>query len=43
MSDQHPKRETMSLEEATLSNMWEIAAILEAYRVLTLWIRIVDS
>lgn len=22
-----PKRETMSLEEATVSNMWEIAAI----------------
>jgi hypothetical protein len=29
MSDQHPKRETMSLEEATISNMWEIAAIVE--------------
>ena len=24
-----PKRETMSLEEATISNMWEIAAIVE--------------
>jgi len=28
MSDR-PKRETMSLEEATISNMWEIAAIVE--------------
>jgi hypothetical protein len=25
MSDQRPKRETMSDEEATVSNMWEIA------------------
>ena len=24
-----PKRETMSVEEATVSNMWEIAAIVE--------------
>ena len=29
MTDQPPKRETMSLEEATVSNMWEIAAIVE--------------
>ncbi len=29
MSDNRPKRETMSLEEATVSNMWEIAAIVE--------------
>lgn len=29
MSNQRPKRETMSLEEATISNMWEIAAIVE--------------
>ena len=29
MSDDRPKRETMSLEEATVSNMWEIAAIVE--------------
>jgi hypothetical protein len=29
MSEQCPKRETMSLEEATISNMWEIAAIVE--------------
>ena len=28
MSDR-PKRQTMSLEEATISNMWEIAAIVE--------------
>jgi hypothetical protein len=30
MSEQCPKRETMSLEEATISNMWKIAAIVEA-------------
>jgi hypothetical protein len=30
MSDQRPKRDTMSIEEATISNMWEIAAIVEA-------------
>ena len=29
MSEQCPKRETMSLEETTISNMWEIAAIVE--------------
>ena len=29
MSNDRPKRETMSLEEATISNMWEIAAIVE--------------
>lgn len=29
MSEQRPKRDTMSLEEATISNMWEIAAIVE--------------
>ena len=29
MSDNRPTRETVSLEEATLSNMWEIAAIVE--------------
>ena len=29
MSEQRPKRESMSLEEATISNMWEIAAIVE--------------
>ncbi|MDH4079792.1 MAG: hypothetical protein OEU68_08260 [Nitrospira sp.] len=29
MSSDRPKRETMSLEEATISNMWEIAAIVE--------------
>ena len=27
MSDQRPTRDTMSLEEATISNMWEIATI----------------
>jgi hypothetical protein len=29
MSDDRPKRDTMSLEEATISNMWEIAALVE--------------
>lgn len=30
MSDNRPKRDSMSFEEATISNMWEIAAIVEA-------------
>lgn len=29
VSSNRPKRQTMSLEEATISNMWEIAAIVE--------------
>ena len=29
MSTDRPKRETMSVEEATISNMWEIAAIVD--------------
>jgi hypothetical protein len=29
MSDDRPKRDTMSIEESTISNMWEIAAIME--------------
>lgn len=29
MSDDSPTRDTMSIEEATVSNMWEIAAIVE--------------
>ena len=29
MSDDRPKRESMSIEEAAVSNMWEIAAIVE--------------
>ena len=29
MNDQRPTRDSMSLEEATVSNMWEIAAIVE--------------
>jgi hypothetical protein len=28
MSDQRPKRDTMSIEEATVSNMWEIVTTL---------------
>jgi hypothetical protein len=27
MNDEHAKRDSMSLEEATVSNMWDIAAI----------------
>lgn len=29
MSDNRPKREAMAIEDATISNMWEIAAIVE--------------
>ncbi|MDF0674342.1 MAG: hypothetical protein P0120_08375 [Nitrospira sp.] len=29
MSSDRPKRESMSLEEATISNMWEIAALVK--------------
>ena len=29
MSDPRPTHESMSIEEATVSNMWEIAAIVE--------------
>jgi hypothetical protein len=29
MNNNHSKRDTMSIEEATISNMWEIAAIVE--------------
>lgn len=29
MSSDRPKRDSMSIEEATVSNMWEIAAIVE--------------
>ena len=29
MSNDRPKRETMSIEEATVSNLWEIAALVE--------------
>ncbi|MDH4085281.1 MAG: hypothetical protein OEU99_17270 [Nitrospira sp.] len=29
MSNDRPKRDSMSLEEATISNMWEIAALVE--------------
>ena len=29
MSDQRSTRESMSIEEATISNMWKIAAIVE--------------
>jgi hypothetical protein len=29
MSNEHATRETMSIEKATVSNMWEIAAIVE--------------
>jgi len=29
MNDQRPKRDSMSIEESTISNTWEIAAIVE--------------
>ncbi len=29
MSNDHPKRETVCFEEATVSNIWEIAAMVE--------------
>ena len=29
MSDDRPRRNSMSVEEATVSNMWEMAAIVE--------------
>lgn len=29
MSDDRPRREAMTIKEATLSNMWEIAANVE--------------
>jgi hypothetical protein len=29
MSEERPKRDSMSVEEATISNMWEIVAIVE--------------
>jgi hypothetical protein len=29
MSNDRPKHDSMSIEEATVSNMWEIAAIVE--------------
>ena len=29
MNDQRPKRDSLSVEEATISNMWEIAALVE--------------
>jgi hypothetical protein len=29
MSTDHPKRDAMSIEEATVSNMWKMAAIVE--------------
>jgi hypothetical protein len=31
MSTDHPKRVTMSIEESTVSNMWETAAIVEVF------------
>ena len=29
MSNDRPKRETMNIEESTISNMWEIVTIVE--------------
>ena len=31
MSDQRPTRDTLSLKEATVTNMWEIAAIVAVF------------
>jgi hypothetical protein len=31
MSTDRSKRDSMSIEEATISNMWEIAAIVEVH------------
>lgn len=33
MSDDRPKRGSRSLEKVSISNMWEIAAIVEVQRV----------
>jgi hypothetical protein len=35
MSDDRPTRESMSIEEATVSNMWEMAAIVGTPKVET--------
>ena len=32
MSEQRPRRESMSIDEATISNMWEIAAVVAVLR-----------
>lgn len=37
VSADHPKRQTMSIEEATISNMWEIAAIVAVLKRKGLW------
>ncbi len=37
MSNDRPERESMFIEEATLSNMWEIAAIVEVLERTGLW------
>jgi predicted CoA-binding protein len=34
MNDQRPRRDSMSLDEATVSSMWEIAAIVDIVEVL---------
>jgi len=34
MSNDHSKRDTMSLEEATVSNMWKFAATVEVLEQL---------
>ncbi len=38
MNDQRPTRDTMSIEEATVSNMWEILAILGIIIVIVIMI-----
>ena len=32
MSNDYPKHDTMTIEEATVSNTWDIAAIVEAHK-----------
>ena len=36
MIDPRPTRDTMSIEEAAISNMWEIAAIVELRNILNM-------
>jgi hypothetical protein len=33
MSNDRPTRDSMSIEEATISNMWEMAAVVEALQL----------
>lgn len=35
MSSDRPKRESMFIEEATISILWEIAALVELFDIIT--------